>query len=471
MKVSVIVPCFNAEATLADAHASVTVQDGVDCELILVDDGSHDRTPAVITEIAAADASVRTHLFEENVGVSAARNRGLELATGDFVFFLDADDRLRPDCLATLLAAAEAEVDFVRAKHHLWTAETGETRPNPDEERNFGEIHGLAPSAYPAITSVYSSWNALFRRSVIEEGALRFETDMRLGEDRHFNLRFFERARRVTFLNAYTYLWRKDAGETQQATRRLTADPALAFENVAIYAAMAGRPWMAALPRHRLHLYSTMVVEMANRLTAFSREINDGNFDPQARAHIAAALAAIPADEVEVTLPSLKGWTEVFLPLYHYVAQHVGRPVEDAFFKDFNRLLGQVRRALPQNQAKARRPGPRGDESTAREIITAAFRRATERRGSAGRGDDIAILRKNGLLDPAHYRAAYADVARNGADAVSHYVEVGAAELRDPNPWFDTAGYLRQHPELLVTGINPLVHFALQSHMTLPWRT
>jgi hypothetical protein len=93
-----------------------------------------------------------------------------------------------------------------------------------------------------------------FRRSVIETNSLRFNEAMRLGEDRDFNLRFFEVARQVTLLNAYTYLWRKDEGNTQQTTKRLVLDAAHVFENTANYTRMALRPWFAEKPRHALYL-------------------------------------------------------------------------------------------------------------------------------------------------------------------------------------------------------------------------
>jgi glycosyltransferase involved in cell wall biosynthesis len=104
--VSVIMPCHNAAATLNDAITSVRIQDFRDWELICVDDRSSDATPELLVEAAHADARVRV-LRADAGGASAARNCGVRAAQGRYLFFLDADDRLKPAALRLLMGAAE----------------------------------------------------------------------------------------------------------------------------------------------------------------------------------------------------------------------------------------------------------------------------------------------------------------------------------------------------------------------------
>ncbi len=111
-RVSVVVPAFQAEATLRDAFASLTAQTFGGWEAVVVDDGSTDRTGGIAAELAAADARVRV-VRQANAGVSAARNAGLEAAAAEWVLFLDADDRLTPDALEHLLTAAGPHRDWV----------------------------------------------------------------------------------------------------------------------------------------------------------------------------------------------------------------------------------------------------------------------------------------------------------------------------------------------------------------------
>src|SRR5262247_1452486 len=98
--VSVVIPCFNQGDFLGDAITSAMTQDGVLAEIIVVDDGSTDDT----REVAAAFPDAR-YIHQENAGLSAAPDTGLSVATGEFVVFLDSDDRLLPGALAAGVAA------------------------------------------------------------------------------------------------------------------------------------------------------------------------------------------------------------------------------------------------------------------------------------------------------------------------------------------------------------------------------
>ena len=93
MKLSVIIPCYNAERYLGECLDSVLSQSETDFEVILVDDGSRDGTLAIAKNYASRDARV-TALHQENAGVCAARNLGLDRAQGEWVTFVDADDLL-----------------------------------------------------------------------------------------------------------------------------------------------------------------------------------------------------------------------------------------------------------------------------------------------------------------------------------------------------------------------------------------
>ena len=93
MKLSVIVPVYQVEATLDRCVASIVGQTFSDLEVILVDDGSSDRSPQLCDEWAAKDSRVRV-IHKTNGGLSDARNAGLDVATGDFVTFVDSDDYL-----------------------------------------------------------------------------------------------------------------------------------------------------------------------------------------------------------------------------------------------------------------------------------------------------------------------------------------------------------------------------------------
>ena len=98
--VSVMMPCFNAEVTLPIALASVAAQTIPDWECVCLDDGSTDGTWNVLSEISRRDARFRVERFSENRGRGAARQRLLEMVTGEYLAFLDSDDWMYPTRLA-----------------------------------------------------------------------------------------------------------------------------------------------------------------------------------------------------------------------------------------------------------------------------------------------------------------------------------------------------------------------------------
>ena len=105
-KISVIMPVYRTEATVAAAIESVLAQTEPDFELVCVDDGSPDRAGEILASYAAKDPRIRV-FTQENRGLSGARNTGLDHAAGEYVTFLDSDDALPRHALATFLAAAE----------------------------------------------------------------------------------------------------------------------------------------------------------------------------------------------------------------------------------------------------------------------------------------------------------------------------------------------------------------------------
>jgi peptidoglycan/xylan/chitin deacetylase (PgdA/CDA1 family)/SAM-dependent methyltransferase len=108
--VSVVIPAFNAEATLGATLDSLAAQSQSAWEAVVVDDGSTDQTASIIRERSAVDGRI-VGVFARHGGVSLARNAGLDRARGDWVVFLDSDDCLPPDHLHTMLAAAASERD------------------------------------------------------------------------------------------------------------------------------------------------------------------------------------------------------------------------------------------------------------------------------------------------------------------------------------------------------------------------
>lgn len=119
--ISVIVPVYNVEAYLEQCIRSVIAQTYINWELILVDDGSPDRSPEICDRYARQDSRIQV-IHKQNGGLSSARNAGLDIFRGDYVTFLDSDDFWHPEYLQTLLALCEkkqtdiAQCGFLRGQ-------------------------------------------------------------------------------------------------------------------------------------------------------------------------------------------------------------------------------------------------------------------------------------------------------------------------------------------------------------------
>lgn len=112
-KISVVIPVYNTQAYVGEAIESAREQSLRDIEIIVIDDGSTDRSPSIIRELANTDPRIRIYT-QTNQGVSAARNKGLEYVKGEFIYFLDSDDLLEKNALEQCYRQCiEHNLDFV----------------------------------------------------------------------------------------------------------------------------------------------------------------------------------------------------------------------------------------------------------------------------------------------------------------------------------------------------------------------
>ncbi|MDQ0735509.1 glycosyltransferase family 2 protein [Arthrobacter agilis] len=208
--VSVIVPVYNSASTIDRALASVVAQSYEDWELVVVDDASGDDSARRARAFAdgAHDRAVRVIECPENRGSSAARNTGLDAATGEFVVFLDADDELLPDYLEVLTGACDPEADIVVCGHVV-AVEGSEERPR--SSRGSGRMAGTAALRLALADRITPfPWDKLYRRSLFD--GIRYPEGLKRFEDMVMNLSLYPRARHVVVLERPLYRYRISAG-------------------------------------------------------------------------------------------------------------------------------------------------------------------------------------------------------------------------------------------------------------------
>ena len=201
--ISFVVPVYNARAFLQTCVDSLIRQD-VAMEIILVDDGSRDASGALCDELAARDGRIRV-IHKENGGVSSARNAGLQAATGEYVWFLDADDWIEPDAGRVMLALADEEnADLVVCGMVSDYLSSGESVPMPlVDPGSYRGKDGVAQAflALERSRLLAFSGNKLYRRAFLEKINARFEQVAGPVEDMLFQFFVVPKAACVALVN------------------------------------------------------------------------------------------------------------------------------------------------------------------------------------------------------------------------------------------------------------------------------
>lgn len=203
-KLSVIIPAYNAEVTIRDCLLSVIrgcEDDAV--EILVVNDGSSDGTLALCR--AVPDARIRV-CSQGNMGVSAARNKGMQLAQGDYIMFVDADDVLAPDWFSLVAPYLDGSEDVV-----VFTSEAGKIRYSVDEL--VESVVGVGPRLDSQVRKPPVEWARLpssrvYLRRFLEAEEIAFDARIINGEDALFNLDAFLSTERVRFVDEHFYSYR-----------------------------------------------------------------------------------------------------------------------------------------------------------------------------------------------------------------------------------------------------------------------
>lgn len=166
ISISVIIPAYNAESFIAETLNSVLTQSYRDLEVIVIDDGSTDRTAEIVEKIARRDERVRL-VFQQNAGVAAARNAGIKMARGEWFAFLDADDIWYPHKLEKQLQRFQ-QLDETIGLVYCWSVLIQETSEFTGGYIAF-DFNGDVGHALTYLNFIGNASAPLIRRSVIED--------------------------------------------------------------------------------------------------------------------------------------------------------------------------------------------------------------------------------------------------------------------------------------------------------------
>lgn len=206
-KISIIVPCYNVEKYLDVCVKSIIAQTYRNLEIILVDDGSPDNCPQMCDDWAKKDPRINV-IHQKNGGLSAARNAGMTIATGDFIGFVDSDDSIEPDMyeqmLRSLLCEPKAELAICGVQTIVEGSKDEVTVEEYDKYFAVKEAQTVSVNTSWANSLPATAWNKLYRRDFLMGNGIRFPQGMN-NEDEAFFLFCMARAKHIAFVPARLY--------------------------------------------------------------------------------------------------------------------------------------------------------------------------------------------------------------------------------------------------------------------------
>lgn len=204
--VSIIIPAYNVGKYIEECIRSIMNQTYTHIEIIVVDDGSPDETPAIIDRMASIDKRI-IPIHQRNAGVSAARNTGIKISTGEYLVFVDGDDYLAPDFVEYMLGLVEKTGGELCLSLNCFTV-ANEQQVCNDSTGILDPIKATALLLSPRI--IVGSWNKIYKKSVLEKNKLEFQTNLFYGEGLRFYSSFSQLCTKVGVGQRKVYYYRRD---------------------------------------------------------------------------------------------------------------------------------------------------------------------------------------------------------------------------------------------------------------------
>lgn len=228
---SIIIPCYNVEKYVEHCVEKLQWQSYRDMEIILIDDGSTDDTFALCQKMEQiyGNVAVITHNYERqeatrNRGLEATRNRGLEAASGEWIYFLDADDELQDNALQKVKESFECDPEIDMVLTGLAFIYEDARPERPVLARLPAGVYSAADIARSALDRI--PWSVMscvgskvYRREFIERNNMRFDIQYKFNEDGAFAIQAFWKARKIMYLPEPIYRYRQRRGSIMHSYR------------------------------------------------------------------------------------------------------------------------------------------------------------------------------------------------------------------------------------------------------------
>lgn len=216
--VSLVIPAYNDVDFISMCLDSAIKQTYKNIEIIIVDDGSTDGTSEILDQYQSKDRRIKVH-HKKNTGVSDSRNVGIALATGEYICFADADDKLTPEYVEYLLDLIVKNNADISLTTRMFGTFDGKQVDKVTERIVSGTDAAVGILSYQIPIGVYSK---MFSSSFLKKNKIKFNTELYIGEGFNFNFDSFMKAGKVVESNKKIYFYRRD--NPTSATTKFSMD-------------------------------------------------------------------------------------------------------------------------------------------------------------------------------------------------------------------------------------------------------
>jgi glycosyltransferase involved in cell wall biosynthesis len=208
-KVSIIVPVYNAEKHLKQCLDSIINQTLKEIQIIIINDGSSDNSKEIILDYVSKDDRI-IFIDSINEGVSSARNKGIEKATGKYIGFVDADDYIDTTMYQRLFEIAEGNDASLAICNAIEVADKQKLRKRLQLENEDFLTSDKAGLVLDFLSFKYdsSNWNKIYASPILQQYNLKFDKHLSIWEDLLFNLKFIAYANKIVILDEALYYYR-----------------------------------------------------------------------------------------------------------------------------------------------------------------------------------------------------------------------------------------------------------------------
>lgn len=213
--ISIIVPVYKVEFYLRQCIESIINQEG-NFELILIEDGSPDKCPEICDEYAQKDNRLKV-IHKKNEGVSVARNIGIDIAQGEWIWFVDSDDitNFKFEEINSLMSSLPCNTDYIM--FDMISFNDGNTIKLHDNKTNIDSESLLPKNQFLLKYICAYHWCLWYKRSIIQENKLYFSRGLKTGEDGEFQFKYLMLCKHPIKINHTIYFYRKRVGSAMQS--------------------------------------------------------------------------------------------------------------------------------------------------------------------------------------------------------------------------------------------------------------